>query len=111
MKEMRACERCGAYRRNEYAQHNFCAKCRMRQGTELVLPGEWVDDALCAKSPNPDAWYSDRPTLVRYAMDHCAACPVRRECRDYAMKAVETRGIWGMTTAAHRRATRRGKAA
>jgi WhiB family redox-sensing transcriptional regulator len=33
----------------------------------------------------------------------CAACPVRRECLDYAMRVHEPFGIWGGLTEAERR--------
>ena len=111
MVEIRPCDRCGKLRHYHGRNHNFCIQCRSKQHVPFVVPGDWIDDALCAKSANPDAWYSSSEELMAYAMDHCAACPVRQECRDYALTVVETEGIWGMTTAEQRRAARRGNAA
>jgi WhiB family redox-sensing transcriptional regulator len=37
----------------------------------------------------------------------CAACPVRRECLEFAMEAGEMEGIWGGTTPEERLRARR----
>ena len=55
-------------------------------------------DPIC-RTTDPDAWFpesgegSSKP--VRDAKAMCAACPVVRQCRDYAIANKERHGIWG----------------
>jgi WhiB family transcriptional regulator, redox-sensing transcriptional regulator len=55
----------------------------------------WMGDALC-RSVDPNLWYPEKGLAgVAKAKQICDACPVRRECLEYAMKTNEPHGIWG----------------
>ena len=65
----------------------------------------WADQALC-KSIGPDVFFdSSQGQFDATAMESaatakriCAACPVRSECLDHAIKNDERFGIWGGMT-------------
>lgn len=59
----------------------------------LVEAWEWLRHARC-RSRGID-FFDDTPELVALAKSVCSACPVREECRDYAVRAGETHGVWG----------------
>lgn len=41
--------------------------------------------------------------LTAEAKTHCARCPVREQCLEYALNAGEPEGVWGGRSAAERR--------
>jgi WhiB family redox-sensing transcriptional regulator len=47
---------------------------------------------------------TDRRAREDAAKRVCAACPVRQECLDYALRVREQYGIWGGLTEVERRA-------
>lgn len=59
--------------------------------------GGWRSDALCLTDPNPDAWISQRPSDVKYAVRRCEACPVMAACREWTQTLVPApnHGVWG----------------
>jgi WhiB family transcriptional regulator, redox-sensing transcriptional regulator len=59
-----------------------------------VDPAAFFPDA----APGTDA-YAEQATEARMT---CAGCPVRLPCRDYAVSARETWGVWGGTSPAER---------
>lgn len=60
----------------------------------LILPGEWVEEALCAQA-DPEAFFPEKGGAVRPAQAICARCPVREECLEYALENGERFGMWG----------------
>jgi hypothetical protein len=60
-----------------------------------VIP-PWYDQARC-KAVGPAVFYNDPPA---HALRLCAECPVRAECRDFALKGgtVTEYGVWGGLT-------------
>lgn len=106
------CPTCGVERAVKPSRGSTtCKHCRRWPRAPRMVPGAWVDKGLCRTSSQPDAWYTNDEAQIEYAMLHCAACPVRRHCRDYAVSADEEFGIWGMTTPEMRRNITKGKAA
>ena len=62
----------------------------------------WRDEALCAEVDG-DLFFPDVRDTDREAKRICAACPVQKECLDYAISAGEEFGVWGGTTEIERR--------
>lgn len=64
------------------------------------LLGEWVEQAACRRSHDPDYWFEyvadSAETVV--ALNTCHSCPVRRQCLSYAMDNLMELGVWGGTT-------------
>lgn len=74
-------------------------------------PLAWKARGLC-KGHDPDLWYPDERTgtaQVRKAKAICDQCPVKTECRDYAVAAYEKDGVWGGTSPRERQALRRSR--
>lgn len=74
----------------------------------VIIREPWIDDALCAQTGGddyfPDA--GDREVAQR-AIDMCRRCDVAAECLEYALRANETRGVWGGKTQRQLRRIRR----
>lgn len=71
----------------------------------------WMDQAECAKHPDPELWFpstGDPTTVSAPARAICEQCPVRQPCLDFAMTDLRIEGVWGGTTHAQRRGNRRG---
>lgn len=54
----------------------------------------WADQAACA-GVSGDEFFPERGASVANAKALCAACPVRFECLDYALRWRIPHGIWG----------------
>ncbi|MFG3136061.1 WhiB family transcriptional regulator [Streptomyces sp. NPDC048211] len=54
----------------------------------------WRDDALCRQT-DPDLFMPEVGGTTTPAKRVCMACPVRRQCLNYAVDAEERWGIWG----------------
>ncbi|MFJ2110554.1 WhiB family transcriptional regulator [Streptomyces sp. NPDC087850] len=54
----------------------------------------WRADALCAQT-DPELFYPEPGGSHAVAKRVCMACPVRRECLNYAIDSGQTWGIWG----------------
>lgn len=73
----------------------------------LEPQGEWVREALCARSDNPDLWFP-QPSINQFHEDFikakaiCGRCSVRTECLGWALRTKEPHGIWGGETATAR---------
>ena len=70
----------------------------------------WQTDALCAQIGG-DEWFPEKGELARQARAICAACPVRLQCLEYALKNEEYIGIWGGLSGPQIRKARRSQAA
>ena len=73
----------------------------------------WHEDAACAGESSLLFYGRDTETAVerhareRAALAVCERCPVRSPCREHATNLPEPYGVWGGTTEAHRKSTRR----
>lgn len=73
----------------------------------------WHEHAACAGQSSSLFYGHETETAVerhareRAAIAVCERCPVRSACREHAMELPESYGVWGGTTEAHRRNTRR----
>ena len=65
----------------------------------LAEETEWIKDADCGEEPVKTFFLvkDERYKIGRFdrAMEICAACPVLRECDDYATRTKEKWGVWG----------------
>jgi WhiB family transcriptional regulator, redox-sensing transcriptional regulator len=72
----------------------------------------WQADAAC-RAADPADFFPDGPenappvaAQIERAKQVCSACPVRRECLEYAMRTRAPHGVWGGTTEEERAAAR-----
>lgn len=59
---------------------------------------EWQNQALCATKrvePYKDTFFSDNPDEIATAKRICGACPVKKECLEWALNSKEIWGVWG----------------
>ena len=61
------------------------------------------DETGCFIPPLREESDTERRARERAAKRVCAACPVRRECLDFALRLREPFGIWGGLTESERR--------
>jgi WhiB family transcriptional regulator, redox-sensing transcriptional regulator len=89
-------------------------------GTDRMLWGIVIGQAACSTSGrSPDDWYpvsAPAGTARREAAEAiavCAACPVREECLELALRnwTVGQHGVWGGTAPAERQELRTGRVA
>ena len=66
----------------------------------------WMDQAACADT-GPDLFFPERGRSTQPAKNICTTCPVRTECRDYALDHGIKFGIWGGMSERERRTIRR----
>lgn len=72
------------------------------------LPPDWYADALCAQV-DPAPFYPEDGGSIRPAKQVCAMCPVRDQCRAYALENDEQWGVWGGMSESDRRKLRRAE--
>jgi WhiB family redox-sensing transcriptional regulator len=65
----------------------------------------WISNAACAAA-DPEAFFPASPESDAKAKQYCASCPVRAECRDYALAAGVECGVWGGLNENERKAIR-----
>jgi WhiB family transcriptional regulator, redox-sensing transcriptional regulator len=70
----------------------------------------WQDRALCS-DVDGDLFFPEKGMQARTAKKVCAACPVRAECLEYALKHGVEDGIWGGLSPEERAALRRERRA
>lgn len=67
----------------------------------LVTEQPWMNQGACTH-PEVDHewWFPSTPTApnIQRAVAHCAKCPVRQQCDDYANQTQPAEGIWGGLT-------------
>lgn len=71
----------------------------------------WRSQSICRDS-NPDLFFPIGTTgqaleQIEAAKAVCGACPVRRECLEFAMATNQESGVWGGTTDDERRRLRK----
>ncbi len=71
----------------------------------LINPDEWEwqDRALCAET-DPEAFFIEKGGSSRPAKKVCAACPVRVQCLDFAVREGIAWGVYGGMDERQRRA-------
>ena len=74
-----------------------------------VEPLGWQDFANC-RGADADIFFPDRGASTRVAKQICAACQVRVECLEYAVRRGEKFGIWGGLSERERRKIRKQRA-
>jgi WhiB family redox-sensing transcriptional regulator len=81
----------------------------------IAVHSSWESRALCRDvdagfiPPLREESDTERRTRESAAKRVCAACPVRRECLEYALRVGEEFGIWGGMNEVERRALVRPK--
>lgn len=73
-------------------------------------PGAWLADGMCAQT-DPEIFHPTKGRANSTAKKICAACPVLRACRDYAINNSRVSGIWGGMSDLERRKARQEQAA
>ena len=73
-------------------------------------PGSWRKLAAC-RSAEPDLFFPAVPSdltsgQAERAKALCRACPVRRECLQFALATRQSYGVWGGMTELERRVAR-----
>lgn len=73
-----------------------------------VVPGPWVDDALCAQV-DTEMFFPEKGGSTREAKSICARCPVAADCLDYALAFPNSHDydIYGGTSPKERRRLRK----
>jgi WhiB family transcriptional regulator, redox-sensing transcriptional regulator len=66
----------------------------------------WMQRGVCGQT-DPEAFFPEGGSDSRPARAVCAGCPVRVECREYAVDRPDLLGIWGGTSARERQRLRR----
>lgn len=72
---------------------------------ELLERPDWMQDAAC-RGLNPNLFFPKYPgdmSIVPYARQVCASCPVRQQCLDTAIANGEPFGVFGGHTVKERR--------
>jgi WhiB family transcriptional regulator, redox-sensing transcriptional regulator len=68
-------------------------------GKKALVPGEWVAEAACrGRDMSPRTTRS-----ILSAKSVCMACPVKRDCLEFACSTHEPEEIWGAATPGERR--------
>lgn len=82
-----------------------------------ALDAEWRESAACLSHPSilffgldDNETPVERRAREERAKEICAACPVQRECLEYALATKEPYGIWGGLTEVERKSRLRGRA-
>lgn len=70
---------------------------------------QWMDDALCAQV-DPERFFPEQGQSTRDAKSVCAACDVRAQCLEYALRNNEEHGVYGGLSERERRQLRRRSA-
>lgn len=65
----------------------------------------WMRSAAC-RGMDTSTWFPGRGRSTRQAIETCEVCPVRSECRSWAIEHDEV-GIWAGTSSATRKAMRK----
>lgn len=72
------------------------------------LGDDWRERAAC-RDVDPDLFFPLSEAEGDPAKAICRACPVRRQCRDWAINVGEAFGIWGGLSERERKRIREGK--
>jgi WhiB family transcriptional regulator, redox-sensing transcriptional regulator len=56
---------------------------------------QWMKDAACAETPDVNFYPEEGGGTYYAAQKVCNTCIVKEDCLEYALKYMETFGIWG----------------
>ncbi len=73
------------------------------------LSDDWRQRAECAHYTGLVDFFPARGESAREAKAICAACPVQRECLDYALQSEAAYGVWGGLTERERHRMKRDR--
>ena len=76
--------------------------------TVIALVPDWQERGLC-RQVDPDLFYPEKGSglsSLRQARRICDRCPVKAECRQWALDQGEVYGVWGGTSESERRRIR-----
>lgn len=91
---MHQCGACGQ------VTNNHATWCCYSSAPASTFDISWMAEAICGGLE----MFPDRDVVeVRAAKDTCKACPVRRNCAEYAVEARMDHGIWGGFTPQERK--------
>lgn len=76
-------------------------------GPDLAL--DWQENAACLHHAGRVDFFPARGESVRDAKAVCAACPVKSECLDFALRLKVAHGVWGGLSERERRNLRRDR--
>jgi WhiB family redox-sensing transcriptional regulator len=65
-----------------------------RETEDLGTPSSWMVYARCRDVP-PEVFFPSDGVGVTAAQQHCALCPVTRQCLEYALENHIEHGVWG----------------
>lgn len=68
---------------------------------------DWQQSAACRGEPNAVFFQADSSHHDHPARAICDDCPVREQCRDFAMADPSLKGVWGGTTERDRKRLRK----
>ncbi|MEV5629145.1 WhiB family transcriptional regulator [Micromonospora tulbaghiae] len=71
---------------------------------------DWHEDGLC-RQVDADLFFPEKGQSAAPAKQICRACPVRAECRTWALDRNEQHGVWGGLSEKDRRELRRERVA
>lgn len=76
------------------------------------LPPFYADPRRACRNKDPDLWFppAGRAWAVPVAKKVCWTCPIKDECREWAVPITDLFGIWGGTTPAERKRLRNERA-
>ena len=77
--------------------------------SELLGRPEWMARAAC-RGEDPAVFFPSLGGNAAKARAICSICPVRQECRAYALADPESAGVWAGITERERRKLRRSVA-
>lgn len=72
---------------------------------DIIGKPDWTLKAVC--KGQTDAFFAESADEQAALRPICMACPVRAECKDYAIEGRETNGLWGGLTEVDLRRERR----
>lgn len=66
----------------------------------------WQSQGLCV-GEDQEIWFPSNDTDAETAKQICRVCPVKSECRDFAIRHREPHGVWGGLSETDRRRLKR----
>lgn len=66
------------------------------------MDNDWMSTGLCSDKP-PALFFPSDGVGVEVAKKICMECPVKDQCREYALEQRIDHGVWGATSERERR--------
>ena len=68
-----------------------------------LAEGIRLNGVTACQETDPELWFPENRASTRIAKALCKACPVARECLEFALVSNEMHGIWGGVSVGDRR--------